>query len=76
MYEELLLSEEGLARTDNKKIFIGRPPVESFTNLQKKLDELKVIIKDEKQVKEAMKKIVTTYQEPLHHLEIEGEKVE
>ena len=76
MYEELLLSEEGLARTDNKKIFIGRPPVESFTNLQKKLDELKVIIKDEKRVKEAMKKIVTTYQEPLHHLEIEGEKVE
>lgn len=50
--------------------------MESFTNLQKKLDELKVIIKDEKQVKEAMKKIVTTYQEPLHHLEIEGEKVE
>ena len=75
MYEELLLSEEGLARTDNKKIFIGRPPVESFTNLQKKLDELKVIIKDEKRVKEAMKKIVTTYQEPLHHLEIEGEKI-
>lgn len=67
MYEELLLSEEGLLTTANAKIFIGRPPVEDFTNLQRNLEVLKGSLSDEILVRGRMKEIVTTYHEPLHH---------
>lgn len=68
MYEELLLSEEGLLKTANKKIFIGRPPVEEYGILQRKLDQLKLTLMNEKLVRETMKRIVTTYHEPEHHI--------
>ncbi|WP_247872407.1 polysaccharide biosynthesis protein [Turicibacter sanguinis] len=71
MFEELLLSEEGLLKTPNKKIFIGRPPVESFERLQHHLDQLKCVLSDDKLVRERMKEIVTTYKEPDHHFKKE-----
>lgn len=71
MFEELLLSEEGLLKTANKKIFIGRPPVESFERLQHHLDQLKCVLSDDKLVREMMKEIVTTYKEPDHHFKKE-----
>ena len=71
MFEELLLSEEGLLKTANKKIFIGRPPVESFERLQHHLDQLKCVLSDDKLVRERMKEIVTTYKEPDHHFKKE-----
>lgn len=42
MYEELLMSEEGLKKTDNKMIYIGKPiefDEENFLKQLKKLDE-------------------------------------
>ena len=71
MFEELLLSEEGLLKTANKKIFIGRPPVESFETLQHHLDQLKCVLSDDKLIRERMKEIVTTYKEPDHHFKKE-----
>ncbi|MDI9216983.1 MULTISPECIES: nucleoside-diphosphate sugar epimerase/dehydratase [Clostridium] len=66
LYEELLMSEEGLLNTNHKKIYIGRPTFDSIDNLRKKLFDLKDILEenDEEKVKEKLKQIVPTYKEP------------
>lgn len=66
LYEELLMSEEGLLNTNHKKIYIGRPTFDSIDNLRKKLFDLKYILEenDEEKVKEKLKQIVPTYKEP------------
>ncbi|EOR24644.1 Cap5D [Clostridium sartagoforme AAU1] len=66
LYEELLMSEEGLLNTNHKKIYIGRPTFDSIENLSKKLSDLKDILEenDEEKVKEKLKQIVPTYKEP------------
>lgn len=66
LYEELLMSEEGLLNTNHKKIYIGRPTFDSIDNLRKKLFDLKGILEenDEDKVKEKLKQIVPTYKEP------------
>ncbi|WP_300385763.1 polysaccharide biosynthesis protein, partial [Clostridium sp.] len=66
LYEELLMSEEGLSQTNHNKIYIGRPTFESIDNLNKKLLELKEILYEENDevVKLKMKQIVPTYKEP------------
>ena len=62
MYEELLMNEEGLRKTDNKMIYIGRPiefDVEKFEVQLKKLGE---DAKDESaDIRLAVKEIVPTY---------------
>lgn len=66
LYEELLMSEEGLSETSHNKIYIGRPTFESIDNLNKKLAELKNILYEDNNevVKRKMKQIVPTYKEP------------
>ncbi|GAA0083811.1 nucleoside-diphosphate sugar epimerase/dehydratase [Clostridium sp. CTA-7] len=66
LYEELLMSEEGLVNTAHNKIYIGRPTFDSIDKLECKLRELESILKenDENIVKEKMKQIVPTYKEP------------
>ena len=66
LYEELLMSEEGLQNTEHNKIYIGKPTFESIDKLNKKLDDLQELLKenDDKKIKEMMKKIVPTYKEP------------
>ena len=66
LYEELLMSEEGLKSTGHNKIYIGKPTFESIDNLNKKLEELKELLKenDDKLIREKMKQIVPTYKEP------------
>lgn len=67
MYEELLMDEEGLKKTANKMIFIGKPIDFDEEKFKKQLDQL---AKDTKQetgdVRRAVKEIVDTY-----HYEIE-----
>lgn len=62
LYEELLMSEEGMTKTDNDLIYIGKPidfDTESFID---KLDYLKDnMYNDGFDVREEVKKIVTTY---------------
>lgn len=69
LYEELLMDEEGLTRTANSLIFIGRPGEFNWDSLLEGLKTLRAIIEDEtatnEDVKAAMKRIVTTYQESL-----------
>lgn len=68
LYEELLMSEEGLTKTKNSLIFIGQPNEFKWSDLLDGLTRLKVVIEEDavsnQAVKDTMKTIVTTYQEP------------
>lgn len=61
LYEELLLAEEGLKKTACNKIFIGQPSMIDFDLLQHSLYHLKDYFHDERQLKEAIMKLVPTY---------------
>ena len=63
MYEELLMSEEGLKQTANKMIFIGKPIEFDKDEFEKQLERLKIAGESEASyVKEVVKEIVPTYQ--------------
>ncbi|WP_297637064.1 nucleoside-diphosphate sugar epimerase/dehydratase [uncultured Clostridium sp.] len=66
LYEELLMNEEGLKSTENKKIFIGEPASIDFQDLKREIGEITMVAlnKDKEALKRKMKKIVTTYIEP------------
>lgn len=66
LYEELLMSEEGLLDTKHKKIFIGRPIDFDKNELQKYLIELSNIVleEDDELIEQAMKNLVPTFISP------------
>lgn len=62
MYEELLMSEEGLKKTDNRLIYIGHPIEFDEKEFKNELKELKAAAEDENSdIKAITKKIVSTY---------------
>lgn len=62
MYEELLMSEEGLKKTDNKMIFIGHPIEFDEEQFKRQLEELEQNANSEtKDIRADVKKIVPTY---------------
>lgn len=63
LYEELLLSEEGLETTKHKKIFIGQTNDVSYTWLKNAIQELRkgIFSMDNHDFKELVKDIVPTY---------------
>lgn len=63
LYEELLMSEEGLEKTAHSKIFIGKPVDIERDELKKNISELQnaVELNDIMLIKECVKKIVPTY---------------
>ena len=67
LYEEILMSEEGLKSTEHSKIFIAKPSTLTMEDVEKKLDVLRETIKDENikidEIKTNMKKVVPTYKE-------------
>ncbi len=58
LYEELLMSEEGLQKTAHNKIFVAEPITLEMKELEEKLAKLKELIKDEKNTKEDVKKVI------------------
>ncbi|WP_250674298.1 nucleoside-diphosphate sugar epimerase/dehydratase [Paraclostridium ghonii] len=66
LYEELLMSEEGLTNTDHKKIFIGKPIGFDIEKCSRHLEVLKAIVdKEEVELIDAvMRELVTTYIRP------------
>ena len=68
LYEEILMSEEGLTSTKHDKIFISKPMHMEMTELEEKLELLKELEYNEKysneNIKNTMKEVVTTYKEP------------
>ena len=63
LYEELLMSEEGLQDTVHEKIHVGKPTFESMDTLEEKLEQLKILLQmdDISEIKRQMQKIVPTY---------------
>lgn len=66
LYEELLMSEEGITNTENNKIFIGKPVDFTTDHVEKHLNLLKEIIENEKieLIDNVMREFVTTYIRP------------
>ena len=63
LYEELLMAEEGLQKTANQRIFIGKPIEFDEEKFQTQLDNLKKLCNnDVDEIKEEVCKIVPTYQ--------------
>jgi FlaA1/EpsC-like NDP-sugar epimerase len=62
LYEELLMDEEGLKSTANKKIFVAKPVFTDLVMLKRELDRLKeIIMTDANEVMEYVQMIVPTY---------------
>lgn len=81
LYEELLMSEEGLTKTSHDKIFIGQPSSITYEQLLIKLEKLKEIIQNENisvnKIKDTMKQVVPTYKEPEEiNLKVEKHEIE
>ncbi len=63
LYEELLMAEEGLQKTGNQRIFVGKPIEFDEEKFMAQLDNLKKLCNnDVDDIKEEVKKIVPTYQ--------------
>lgn len=69
LYEELLMSEEGLTDTTHNKIYVGKPTFTSYDRLQVKLDQLeKLLIEEDNEIiKNKMAEIVPTYKRPVEN---------
>ncbi len=64
LYEELLMREEGLQKTENSLIYIGKPMDIEWTELKSALDALYASATDEKaDVRAALHAIVPTFKE-------------
>lgn len=67
LYEELLMSEEGLTATKHDKIFISKPSNFSERQLEKNLEKLRKMEYDEKynkdKIMKIMKQVVPTYKD-------------
>jgi FlaA1/EpsC-like NDP-sugar epimerase len=65
LYEELLMSEEGLTATENELIHIGRPIDIDGKVLEDTLEEMRSVMYDESaDIRQLVKRIVPTYQIP------------
>ena len=66
LYEELLMSEEGLTKTANSKIFIGKPVEFDSKKVMHNLEMLKKIVDNEdvELIDSVMRNFVTTYIRP------------
>lgn len=68
LYEELLMAEEGLRKTENQRIFIGNPLPVDPDSFRKKLDELDKMAWGEcKNMKELVREIVPEYKPAERH---------
>ncbi|MBS5886405.1 MAG: nucleoside-diphosphate sugar epimerase/dehydratase [Clostridium sp.] len=67
LYEELLMSEEGLTDTTHNKIYIGKPTFTSYNKLKDKLEQLESLLEenDNDVIKNKMAEIVPTYKRPV-----------
>ena len=66
LYEELLMSEEGLTETENKLIHIGKPIDIDEEFLLQTIEEMRNVMYDETaNIRDLVKKIVPTYQIPV-----------
>ena len=63
LYEELLMADEGIAKTENEKIFIAKPEVFSEEQLNAMLDTLKNCLETGGDMLSCLHKLVPTFRE-------------
>ena len=63
LYEELLLAGEGIAKTENEKIFIAKPEVFSPETLQNMLSRLQSCIDENGDMLKCLHELVPTFRE-------------
>lgn len=68
IFEELLMSEEGLQKTGHNKIFVAKPIDMNMQELEENINKLKELLKSEdrtkQEIKDVMKEVVPTFVEP------------
>jgi FlaA1/EpsC-like NDP-sugar epimerase len=64
LYEELLLAGEGIAKTENEKIFIAQPEIISMDQIHSMLKELNECIQQQGDMRACLHKLVPTFREP------------
>lgn len=64
LYEELLMSEEGLSDTEIDKIFVAKPMSQSYDSLSTQLADLKLLYNDNNKLTTKLKEIVPTFKTP------------
>ena len=66
LYEEVLLEEEGIGQTCNEKIFVAKPMIFDWHELNEKIDRLyaAALNYDDRRIIEEIKNTVPTYHEP------------
>ncbi len=64
LYEELLLDGEGIAKTENEKIFIAQPEVISPDLLSQMLDKLQACLDAEGDMLACLHELVPTFHDP------------
>jgi FlaA1/EpsC-like NDP-sugar epimerase len=64
LYEELLLAGEGIAKTENEKIFIAKPEVISMEQIDRMLSELQTCIDQQADMRACLHRLVPTFREP------------
>ncbi len=69
LYEELLMDEEGLTQTRHQKIFIGLPGEFELDTVKSQINELLQVATTGgiQELKNKLKEVVPTYEEPDHH---------
>ncbi len=63
LYEELLLAGEGIAKTENEKIFIAKPEVFSEETLNGMLDKLRKCLEEGGDMLQCLHELVPTFRE-------------
>ena len=63
LYEELLMSEEGLGKTRHSKIYIGKPLDIEIDEINSKLDKLETVLEtnDNNMIRACLTEVVPTY---------------
>lgn len=76
LYEELLMKEEGLKKTDNNKIFIGKQMTIDVDKFVADIDEMREICQtnDKEKVIEKLKVLVPTFHHDTAYLELMRQK--
>lgn len=72
LYEELLMSEEGLRKTQSDKIFIGKPGEVTYEELMVQLEHLRNTMEEKGDIRAALMRVVPTYQAPGYSEKVGG----
>ena len=58
------MDEEGLGKTQSEKIFIGKPGEITYDELMMQLEQLKMVVEEEGDLRAALMDMVPTYRIP------------